>query len=243
MKLFRSRLKLIAKVAYDMFLVALIPLTSIMYSEISADRKLLSDINNVLIGESVDYCDDCFGIPIFQEQNDENGIDERVYNNKYVIIRAYFKNNSLIGYFVTAKKNDGKIKLPEQFCHLVDGKPLGEFTFKDISYAPYYVQIINTNGVAHSLYSESNYFATSGNYYFFYFMDLEYGFYHNMVYDNDAFESDIELKDAQVEYFPGDSLIDRSKSFPNTYGIVKADIDEIYELISSYYNYNFQGLD
>lgn len=226
-----------------MFLVALIPLISIMYNEISKDKKLLRDINNILIGESADYCDDCFGVPIFQEQNKESGIDERVYDNKYVIIRAYFKNSSLIGYFVTAKKDDGKIKLPEQFCHLVDGKSLGGFTFREIPDTPYYVELINTNGVVHSFYNESYYFATSGNYYYFYFMDLEYGFYNNnMVYNNDAFESDAELKDAQVEYFPGDPLIDRSKSFPNTYGIVKTDLDEIYELISTYYNYNFEGL-
>lgn len=236
-------LKLIVKVIYDVFLVALIPLITIMYNEITKDRKLLSDINNILIGESADYCDGCFGVPIFQEQNDVNGIDERVYNNKYAIIRLYFKNNSLIGYFVTAKKDDGKVGLPKQFSHLIDGKPLGEFTFKDIDYTPDFVHIYNSCGVAHFFYNESYYFGSGGNYYYFNFMDLEYGFYNNMVYDNDAFESDIELKDVQKEYSPGDPLIDRSKSFPNTYGIVKTNLDEIYELISTYSNYDFLGLD
>lgn len=237
-----EKLKLIVKVIYDVFLVALIPLITIMYNEISKDKKMLNDINNILIGESADYCDDCFGVPVFQEQN-ENGIDERVYNNKYVIIRAYFKNSSLIGYFVTAKKDNGKVRLPEQFSHLVDERPLGEFTFKDIDNTPVSVQLYNSNGVAHSFYSENYYFATSGNYYYFYFMDLDYGFYYNMVYDSDAFESDIELEDVYLDYYPGDPLIDRSKSFPNTYGMAKSDLNEIYELISTYHNYNFQGLD
>ena len=225
-----------------MIIVALIPTITIMYNTISQDRKLLRDINNILIGESVTYCDDCFGVPIFQKQNQDYGIDERVYNNKYVIIRAYFKNDSLIGYFVTAKTDDRKIRIPKQFDGLIDKKPLGRFTFKDIYSTPYYVEKYNSNGVAHTFYNESYYFGTSGNYYYFYFMDLEYGFYENMVYDNDAFESDIEIKDAQVEYYPGDSLIDRSKSYPNTYGIVGSNFEEIYKLVSTYYNFNFLGI-
>ena len=241
MKFFRSRLKLIGKVVYDVFLVALIPLISIMYNEISKDRKLLSDINNILVGESAVYCDSCFGVPIFQKQNEEYGIDERVYDNKYVIVRAFFKDNSLIGYFVTAKSDDGKIKLLEQFNYLIDKKPLGKFTFKNISDAPYFVGSYHSNGVGHYLYNESYYFASRGNYYHFYFMYIEYGF-NDLVFDNEAFESDVELKNVNLVYDKGAPQIDRSRSFPNTYGVVSADIEEIYELISDYSNFNFQGL-
>lgn len=241
MKHFKPRLKLIVKVVYDVFLVALIPLISIMYNEISEDKKVLRDINNILIGESVEYCDNCFGVPIFQKHHEEYDINERVYDNKYVIIRAYFKNSSLIGYFVTSKKDNDKISLPEQFDYLVDEKHLGKFSFKDISDMPYSVESYHSNGVGHFFYSESYYYASGGNYYFFFFMYVDYGMY-NLFFDNDAFESDIELENADKFYYDFDPQIDRSKSFPNTYGVVSTDIDEIYELISIYSNFDFGGL-
>ena len=236
-----ENVKLIVKIIYDVILVALIPLISIIYNEVSKDRKLLNDINSILIGESTDYCDDCFGVPIFQKQHDEYGINERVYDNKYVIIRAYFKDSSLIGYFVTSKRDNEKISLPEQFDYLVDEKYLGKFNFTDISGMPYFVGSYHSNGVGHFLYNESYYYASGGNYYFFFFMYMDYGIY-NLVFDNDAFESDIEIANADLVYDRNAIQIDRSKSFPNTYGVVSTDIDEIYELISTYYNFNFQGL-
>lgn len=82
----------------------------------------------------------------------------------------YFKNDKLIGYFVTAKEDNGQIKLQEQFEYFCQNKPLGRFSYKDIEYTPGFVESYTSMGQGHIYYCEGYYFGSPGNYYDFYFL-------------------------------------------------------------------------
>lgn len=132
--------KLMLSFFSKLFFVILIPLTTIIYNNISQDNTLTENINSILIGESAEYVQECFGEPIFKSYNKKYEIEEKVYNNKFSILRMYFKSDKLIGYFVTAKEDSGNIRIQKQFEHFCQNKPLGSFTYRDVENMPDFVE-------------------------------------------------------------------------------------------------------
>lgn len=224
-----------------LFFVVLIPLTTIIYNNASKDSLLVEDINNILIGESAEYIKECFGEPIFKSYNEEFGVEEKVYNNKYSILRMFFKNDKLIGYFVTAKEDGGQIKLQEQFEYFCQNKPLGGFSYRDIECTPDSIESYTSQGQGHLYYCERYYYGSPGSYYNFCFLYLDYGFAKNN-YSLTGFEEDDELDETEIseDTWYGGLALDRSKSYPNTYGIVD-DCNGIEEMISSYNEFDLQA--
>ncbi len=225
-----------------LFFVVLIPLTTIVYNNVSKDMRLLNDINNILIGENQQYVKECFGDPIFKSFNKKYKIEENVINNKYAIIRTYYKNEKLVGFFITAKQDNQKIRIQEQFEDLCQNKPLGEFSFTDIEIAPKSINAYISQGISHQFYCEEYYFGSDGHYYNFYFMYLDYGFNKLTGSSNNCYKNDKELKETKISEDTKRSgvNIDRKTSYPNTYGIVD-DTDGIYDMISSYIEYDLEA--
>lgn len=225
-----------------LFFVVLIPLTTFIYNYISKDMRLLNDINNILIGENQQSVKECFGDPIIKSFNEEYKIEENVINNKYAIIRTYYKNEKLIGFFVTAKEDNEKIRVQEQFEFLCQNKPLGKFSFTDIEIAPKSVEAYISQGISHQFYCEEYYFGSVGHYYNFYFMYLDYGFNKLTSSSKDCYKNDTELKETKISKFTKESgvYIDRKTSYPNTYGITD-DTEGIYDMISSYTEYDLEA--
>lgn len=226
-----------------LFYVILIPVTTIVYSNVSKDMQLLKDINNILLGENQQYINECFGNPIFKSFNEKYKIEENVINNKYAIIRTYYKNEKLIGFFVTAKNDNSKIRIQEEFEYLCKNRPLGQFSFTDIDLAPKSIEAYISQGISHQFYCEEYYFGSVGHYYNFYFMYLDYGFNKLTGSSKDCFEKDSELKETKISNETKESgiHINRKTSYPNTYGIVD-DTDGIYDMISSYIEYDLESL-
>jgi len=229
------------KMTYDVFLVVLILIISIAYTHIHAQNVLIEELNDLKIGQSIDYMETHLGIPIFEYYHSHENITEQVYNNKYSVVRAYFDNEKLVGFFVTAKEKGRKISMPEQFEIFCNGNTLGKFTFKEIHNKPQSLVSYITNGTGHVYYCEDYYFASRGNYYQFYFGYVDYGFY-DMESSMTEFEQDEEIVDILPEKTGGMILIDRSESYPNTYGIVEAQYNTVIELFSNYNTFNLQAL-
>lgn len=234
--------KYILKFMYEVFLVALIPIITILYNRFSSDMELKKNINNISIGQNLEYCNQSIGIPCFQYYHNEDDIEEKVYDNKYSVIRVFFKEESIVGFFVTAKEKGSNIRMPRQFERFLGNKPLGEISFFDIEQIPEDVSSYTQNGTGHVFYCEKYYYASSGNYYSFYFGFLDYGFV-DCKYSRKDFYNDEEIKQIyKLDDLSFAFLLNRKKSMPNTYGIVCGGYENISEYFSDYRNFDFRSL-
>ncbi len=153
---------------------------------------------------------DCFGIPRFYFYNDKNTISEEVYVTEKEVIRAYFVQDKLEGYFITKVKNNTwhQIGLPDIYRNLTNSKCIGKFSFYDVKESPKQIVSYVTNG------------------------------FNKLFYDSEY--RDTEMEKAEYDNFSKKYFVDRKKSYPNTYGICTPQYsDEIFEMASNYYEYDW----
>lgn len=133
------------------------------------------------------------------------------------------------------------IEIPDMFQKFVNYKQLGDFSFYEISGVPLNVDTYSSvldNG--HWFYSEEYNYGSSGNYYQFYFMLLDYGTVtivniHSIDDDIDPYY-ETEADDEKLSIDDSSNLVlNRKESYPNTFGVCHSDyIKEVYEMISTF---------
>lgn len=197
--------------------------------------------SRITIGQNKESIEERIGKAYYQQTN-TNNISEYIYIINDVVLRIYYKDNQLISYFVTLR-NNVEIGFPEQYSYLVNDKGLGNFTFYEIEGAPSCVESYVSNGVGHSFYAEKYYFGAGGNYYDFYFLQLDYGIDNTEYISDKNIFYDEEIDKIKLENFDYVLMRDRKKSYPNTFGISLPEYsDEVYEMISYYGNFDFNIL-
>ena len=226
---------LIVQYFLGIVIAATLPIFSLLYNSINTDIQLVNHINNIRIGSNKEYMDQIFGLPIFEHA--KNQLVEDVYDAKYVYIRAYYDNNELIGYFVTQYKKGFLVEicLPKSYRRFVDGKPIGKFTFEDVTYPCGDVKFIDPNGNVITTYVESCFTNSSGHYNCVEFAYFYYGLYDNLkdfehydgVYHDDTAEH-------YNPYIQPTFSFSRSSTYPNSYGIIKGGTGDYYDKVMDF---------
>lgn len=223
-------------------------------------KEILVSIQKLSTGSSKDWIDNKLGPPFASNvveitQNskayphtDENDIVgevlECVYLFDIVSVKIYFStpDNSCIAFFVTLMVDtlNFDLVMPEAYSVFVSNKPLGEFTFADIDGEPMAIYGYVSNGVGRVFYGEEYYFMGGGNYQYFYFATLDYGMLDSLS-QFDQFLSEIQF-DISPNNVNGTNALSssdllsqqRSKLYPNTYGISRLNEELTLSLFSSY---------
>lgn len=207
----------------------------------SVDKSIMEIIKEIALGENKEYLDECLGVAYYQRGNGQ-GITENIYLLSDIILRAYFKENQLVAYFVTLT-GDVKIEFPKQYQSLVNYKEFGDFSYYEIYGMPSFIDSYATNGSGHVYYGEGYYFAAFGDYNSFYFLQLDYGVKNIKYVSGESFILDDEIDEENLRNFDSNIACARKESYPNTYGISLFEYaDEVYEMIFSYNNYDFSKL-
>lgn len=131
------------------------------------------------------------------------------------------------------------------FQKFVNCKKLGEFSFYEIYGSPLNVDTYVTNGSGHAFYSEEYYFGAPGYYYQYYFMLLDYGIFKKENINDTDISFDAADDEEEKEIIANDTILvsNRKQSYPNTFGICRPEyIKEVYNMISVYYNFDFNKL-
>lgn len=240
LKFYRFK-KYIPEIIIGIIVSIFVPILSIVIENIHNEINLYKSLNNISIGTNVKYMEECFGTPKFHYLDEKSGIVENIYFTEREIVRAYFVNDKLEGYFVTKVKNNMffNVKLPDAYKSLVEEKEVGKFTFYDINYEPRYIKAYATQGYSHYLYCEEYYFASSGRYREFFFGYFDYGYDEKIVYDDNYVDD--EVYDTRYDKYSSQYLVNRKESYPNTYGICSGEYYEnIFELVSNYYEFDWE---
>lgn len=218
-------------------------LISTKFEEQRQEQKILDSIHNICIGSSKDWIDNYLGPSAFSTQVDD--YLQCVYLTDLASVRVFYNvpGNKCCAFFVTRMNQNTKCKLymPSSYSYATGGKPLGDYSYYEISGSPTCVFGYCSQGVARALYGELYYYMGGGNYYDFYFLSFDYGEYQSV---NSLWKS-IELVGNKViddEVGPqsyskdlGTQLIaDRQTVCPNTFGISDIPSDVMIELIASY---------
>ena len=211
--------------------------------ELREQTVLIDSINGIYLGSNKDWVDNHLGPATFINEHDD--FVECVYVSEIAAVRVFYdvKTNSCNAFFVTAlntQKSD-KLGLPKLYSSITGWINLGEFSYYDVEGKPQQVYGYVTQGAARSFYMEDYYYG-AGNYYNYYFVSLDYG----VERKNTSFASMFELA-STVSYIDDEVNIsqntnpyllvisDRSKVYPNTYGMSFQGVtSRIRDLISDY---------
>lgn len=207
-----------------------VPLISFFLESIDEEKSLYYDLHNIGLGMSEQYMEECFGVPKYIYYDNENDIVENIYYTENEVIRAFFVDLKLEGYFITMlNKNPFGLKLPKIYRKYTNDKKIGDISYYEIIEKP--IRIYGNQGVGYSHYAylEENYFAGNGRYNRFYFGFFDYGYGTKNVDKTDKVKEEydgVKMEGYEVYY------VDRKKSYPNTYGICSPRyFDKIYNLV------------
>lgn len=112
-----------------------------VFSDIITKHNNFSDylfnINHISLGLNKGYIDELFGLPSYQSYDSNTSLSDCIYVLENCLIKTYYKDNALVGFFITTldlnKKN--KISLGG-YDHLVSNKTLGHFSYYEIEGKP-----------------------------------------------------------------------------------------------------------
>lgn len=185
--------------------------------EIEYENSIIEDL---YLGESKEYIESIFGKPRFEFGDSE--LINSFYSLKYIVIRFVFdKNESLVGYFVTSKYKDSKIKIRGP---LSNGEiiVIGENTFEPESYT----EAVVSGGVGMGGMSAIN------TYYWEYSFMYGVGLYKTYVaaifpYGFTESESYNLMSIAAMESAESQEIFNyREKLHPNTIGMMDSNYTE-----------------
>lgn len=182
-------------------------------------------IEKIDIGVNNNYIDNLLGYPLYSKIDSENNVTENLYSVEGAVLRCYYLNDKIIGYFITKTNNDFNNKITAHYFD--DDIVLGKSTFEDYSEQVNNLVSYCTLGNSHQFAMEHYYGAMHSNYCELYYGILDYG-----VNENDNFIS-----------MGKDCLNDRCIAVPNTVGIsLTKYTDLIIEYISNYNELNLRWL-
>lgn len=216
---------------------------------INAQReKLLYDLQTICIGCNKEWMDSVFGIPVFTS-TDQYTIEE-VYITNIALIRAFFgiEDNSCKMFFITQTTPETIPFMPTiRNCYYneLGEKSLGTLSYEQIKYynmANLFVAYgFYTNGSGRAFYGEG-YNCYGGFYQDIYFASLDYGENNPLYMMNDILGEDITEESLDYyESLPDNELnnyhlflSERSKFYPNTYGVSSLDQDYSFDKLMDY---------
>lgn len=204
--------------------------TSITYeksNEIKNTNKLIDSLN---LGESKEYINSILGIPRFEFI--DNNLLNSYYSLEHIIVRCvYNEYDSMVGYFVTDKRGNAKIKfkdpLNEDNVYI-----FGKDTFN--SSIPKYDKLLANMGngggaLARMYYWEYTYMSGVGDFKGFIVAIMPYGFIENESINFTLYSSLLEYGEEFIDYEKY-----RKQLHPNTYGIIESSYKEqIYPYIEN----------
>lgn len=219
-----------------------------IFSKISARNDLLYNIQHLYIGSNKEWIDSKFGPATFT--NEAGEYIESVYVTDIAILHIFYEqpSDSCCAFFVTllSENPSDKIMMTDSYSRFVSGKPLGSYCYYEIQGEPISVLGNISQGVGRAFYGESYDYASSGNYYWFYFLTLDYG---TLDYERDiaTIGFTYDLSDSTIDdevnlnkLYDGyiQIITNRKLAHPNTYGISALPEEETFELISSYRSFD-----
>lgn len=237
--------KLLLKLLEGIILAILIGYSINIISSIDSEFNKYNiereQIESLSIGSNIEYIDDKLGTPAFRHYDESSQLSDCIYVLKGFIIRVYYYQNTAKGVFITLKDVNwvGKLSLP-YIDNFTNGQKLGEFSFYDITNSPDNIYGFITNGSGLSYYSESYYFASSGNYYDFIFSSLPYG-----VFLENHGTSFVDNEILGFNLSPDELFFAKNRIYacPNTIGIVSQDsLIDIERLICNWNNFDYFAL-
>lgn len=187
------------------------------YQEVEYSNKI---IDCLCLGESKEYIESILGIPRFEF------FDEMLSNSFYaldkIVIRCTFDNELLVGYFVTAKVADSKIKMNGPLTN-GDMIKFGTTTFEPDEYPDAAIDgCVGMGGSAaiSTYYWEYNYMYGVGLYRSYVTAIFPYGFTEKDSYSLMAIANVESIKSEEVNNY-------RATLHPNTFGIMDSHYQEI----------------
>lgn len=197
-------------------------------NKIHEEDKIISDIS---LGVSNEYLTYTLGVPKI-EYLDKCGYYNCFYKLDTVTVRGIFENNVLISYFITITDNKRKISLNE-IAPLYDDVKLGELTFSQIysSESPNYPDYIDGNvsaNLVYTYYYETSYYGNVGQYNYYCYAILPYGYIHKdsgeLLFNFSGYYLKNNEEERDVTLFKDERMLAR----PNTIGVINMDhIDRI----------------
>lgn len=188
------------------------------------EDKLLSNIN---IGVSNEYMNYNLGVPII-EFAEENELRNCFYKLNTVTIRGVFDENKLIAYFITITDKNRELFLSE-FVPFYNNEKLGTFSFSQIdnSEEPDYIDGNVSANLVYSYYYETYYNGNPGEYNYYCYAILPYGFIDkdsgDLLFDSSEYFIN-SVKSPSIELFKYERILAR----PNSIGIIDVNyIDKI----------------
>ena len=187
------------------------------YQEVEYSNKI---INCLCLGESKEYIESILGIPRFEF------FDEILSNSFYsldkIVIRCTFDNELLVGYFVTAKAADSKIKMNGPLTN-GDMIKFGTTTFEPDIYPDAAIDgCVGMGGGAaiSTYYWECNYMYGVGLYRSYVAAIFPYGFTEKDSYSLMTIANAESIESEEVNNY-------RATLHPNTFGIMDSHYQEI----------------
>lgn len=226
-------------------LAAAVACASSIADGIKDERVEAEFYSNISVGNAQEYVEDTLGHPVYKKVWDEYGFIECNYITKHALIRVFYDNNIVKGFFITSKdKSYKKILTTDKTLEV---KPLGTFTYKAIAGSPDEVRSYQDYLEEFTYYMETYYEPGIEGYSSLYGYSNYYGFDSNVYTSEGDFRNDEELQGLDDSFINlvneevrNEQLlfIDRNKSYPNTYGKCAMEDARIFEkLIINSINY------
>lgn len=231
--------------AVGQILIAIILAAAVAYATSIADGmkseyKERDFYNAISLSNSRAYIESELGPPRYVVKHlDTNYVDAK-YFTKHGVIRIFYKDDedTVIAYFITSyDKSYNHIGLTDYYC--TGGKPVGSYTYQMIEGVPKKVKAYQGNNGLEVYLEQYVYDNTNGECHYYMYLD-KYGFDKNEFISEDEYWSDEELVNNDMDCVEGfqDIFPDRSKSYPNTYGVChdeRSDVIEEYMLYTINY--------
>lgn len=197
-------------------------------NKIHEEDKIINDIS---LGVSNEYLNYTIGVPKI-EFVDKYGYNNCFYKLDTVTVRGILDNNVLVSYFITITDNKRKISISE-IVPLCNDEKLGKVKFsqiqigENINYPDYVDGNVSAN-LVYEYYYETYYYGNSGQYNYYCYAILPYGYIHkdsgNLLFNFSEYYLKNDEKERDITLFKDERMLAR----PNTIGVINKDyIEEI----------------
>ena len=235
----------IGKVLSAIILAAAVACATSMADGIKAEYAERDFYNDLILGYSKAYVEDILGHPrIIIKHLDEDYMEDIIecqYIAKHSIMRIFYVDDLIIGFFITSNNRNYK-KIGTSKLEFTEGKPLGSFTFKMLNCTP--SKILSYQLEDEYTYLEK-YDSDSNTCYYIYNDSLGFtddAFTTEEELRNDSDLQHLDSEDILLDYENIDSSValfpDRNKLHPNTYGkCIMEYSNPIEDIVLHTYNY------
>ncbi len=218
----------VGQILIALILAAAVACASSIADEIKEAFEERDFYTEISLRSSRAHLEDVLGHPRFENYYSYYKITDASYFTKHAMVRVFYYDGNIIGYFITSM--DKNYKGIGQSAYIgSEERPLGSYTYQKIDGSPCKIRVYQ-NSSALKVYLEKYHYDDNNidghNNYYIYFD--KYGFDKNELTSEDEYLNDEEVKNMGAECMEGfvDTFIDRSRSYPNTYGVCADEYSE-----------------